>query len=138
MRKRISLTVVAALTAGVLTSVATGPAANAHKGVVSLTATNAGAIADTSGVPAGFYVAETLSNTGAAVAANFSTAGAGSVASAKSLGLLTKDTTSATAQTATMLTSGTLSLYYLANAATVTALTANRGPLIVSISWAII
>ncbi len=128
IRKRISLTVVAALTAGVLTSVATGPAANAHKGVVSLTATNAGAIADTSGVPAGFYVAETLSNTGAAVAATFSTAGAGPVASARSLGLLTKDTTSATAQTATMLTSGTLSLYWLViNTATTVALTATGG-----------
>jgi len=128
MRKRISLTVVAALTAGVLTSVATGPAANAHMGIVnSTTATNAPTANMSSGVPSGFYVAESLSTSGAAVAANFSTAGAGSVASAKSLGLLTKDTTSATAQTATMLTSGTLSLYYLANSATVTALTATGG-----------
>jgi prepilin-type processing-associated H-X9-DG protein len=128
MRKRISLTVVAALTAGVLTSVATGPAANAHMGIVnSTTATNAPTANMSSGVPTGFYVAESLSTSGAAVAANFSTAGAGSVASAKSLGLLTKDATSATAQTATMLTSGTLSLYYLANTATVTALTATGG-----------
>jgi len=129
MRKRISLTVVAALTAGVLTSVATGPAANAHMGIVnSTTATNAPTAAASSGVPSGLYVAESLSTSGAAVAANFSTAGAGSVASAKSLGLLTKDTTSATAQTATMLTSGTLSLYWLIlNSGTTVALTATSG-----------
>jgi hypothetical protein len=129
IRKRISLTVVAALTAGVLTSVATSPTANAHTGVVGTSATNAAAIAGSSGIPGELYVAQTLSNSGSAVAANFSTAGAGPVASARSLGLLAKSATSGVAQTATMLTSGTLSLYWLPDlsTATVTALTATGG-----------
>jgi len=129
LRKRISLTVVAALTAGVLTSVATSPTANAHTGVVGTSATNAAAIAGSSGIPGELYVAQTLSSSGSAVAANFSTAGAGPVASARSLGLLAKSATSGVAQTATMLTSGTLSLYWLPDlsTATVTALTATGG-----------
>jgi len=133
IRKRISLTVVAALTAGVLTSVATAPAVNAHKGIVSsdtAVAQNAATVAEvTAKVPSGFYVAETLSNSGAAVAANFSTAGAAPVSSARSLGLLAKDASSGVAQTATMLTSGTLSLYWLitTSAGTAVALTATGG-----------
>jgi len=134
MRKRISLTVVAALTAGVLTSVATGPAANAHTGIVGLSGAagviNAPAAAALNGAPRGLYVAETLSSTGAAVLADFSDAttlaSQTSVANARSLGLLTKSATTSTAQTATMLTSGVLSLYYITTA-TVTALTATGG-----------
>jgi hypothetical protein len=127
IRKRISLTVVAALTAGVLTSVATGPAANAHIGIVGSGAGfNAPAMDSNAGVPAGLYVAEKTSTSGAAIPANFSTAGAGPVQGAASLGLLAKSATTSTAQTATMLSGGTLSLYYL-TAATVTALTATGG-----------
>jgi prepilin-type processing-associated H-X9-DG protein len=133
IRKRISLTVVAALSAGLLTSVATAPAVNAHKGIVSsdtAVAQNAATVAEvTAKVPSGFYVAETLSNSGAAVAANFSTVGAAPVSSARSLGLLAKDASSGVAQTATMLTSGTLSLYWLitTSAGTAVALTATGG-----------
>jgi len=129
LRKRISLSVVVALTAGVLTSVTAGSTANAHSGIVGTAATNAAAIAGASGIPGELYVAQTLSTSGSAVAANFSTAGAGPVASARSLGLLAKSATSGTAQTATMLTSGTLSLYWLPDlsTATVTALTATGG-----------
>jgi len=126
LRKRISLTVVAALTAGVLTSVVSSPAANAHSGIVGTGSSlvNAVAVAPSSNVPQGLYVAERTSTTGAAIVGN----GEGVLVhqAARSLGLLAKSATTSTAQTATMLTSGTLSLYYN-TAATVTALTATGG-----------
>jgi len=113
------------LTAGVLTSVASSPTVNAHTGIVGTgAATNAVAIAPSSNVPQGLYVAERLSTSGAAIVGN----GAGVLVhqDARSLGLLAKSATTNTAQTATMLTSGTLSLYYN-TAATVTALVATGG-----------
>jgi len=126
IRKRISLTVVSALTAGVLTTVASSPTANAHSGIVGTGSSliNAVAVAPSSNIPQGLYVAERLSTTGAAIVGN----GEGTLVHqiARSLGLLAKSATTSTAQTATMLTSGTLSLYYN-TAATVTALTATGG-----------
>jgi len=122
MRKRISLTVVTALTTGVLTSVTTGPAANAHGTVVSTSATNVAA-AGTGQINNSMFVAVSLSNTGAAVTGN----GSGALVhdKAKSLGLLTKDSSSGTAQTATALTSAALSFY--ADASTALAFVASGG-----------
>jgi len=124
IRKRISLTVVAALTAGVLTSVASGPAANSHGGVVNSTnTTNAAAVA--AGLNTAMMTAEALSTTGAVVLGTDGIAGANIHSNARSLGLLAKDVSTSTAQTATMLTSGTLSLY--ANVATTIAVVASGG-----------
>ena len=123
MRKRISLTVVTALTTGVLTSVTTGPAANAHGGAVGTSVNNAVAVA--AGLNTALMTAEALSSTGAVVLGTEGTAGASIHSAARSLGLLAKDTTTSTAQTATMLTSGTLSLY--ANVATGVAAVASSG-----------
>ena len=102
LRKRISLTVVAALATGLL-SVAP---ANAHNTTVSTGATNTNANVGTT--DQSMFVATRLSTTGAAttVVGNTDAGNAGT-----SLGLLVKDATSGTAQTATMLTSGVLSLY---------------------------
>jgi hypothetical protein len=120
MRKRISLTVVTALTVGSLS--ATAPSANAHGGVVG-TSVAANAIAVASGLNTALMVAEITSQSGAAVVGN----GTGVLVhqSARSLGLLTKDTSTSTAQTATMLTSGVLSLY--ANIATAVSLISTGG-----------
>jgi len=105
--KRISLTLVTALTAGLLTSVAGTSVANAHGGSPSTSATNA--VYTTGQVNASLFVAESLSTTGDAVAGTVSNAIVS--VGAKSLGLLAKDTSSGIAQTATVLTSGKLSLY---------------------------
>ena len=124
LRKRISLTVVTALTAGVLTSVATAPVANAHNGTVSAT-TVTNALASTGTPNASLFVAEALSTSGDAV---IGVAANGPVivsAAAKSIGLLAKDTSSGIAQTATVLTSGKLSLY--ANISTDIAYVATSG-----------
>ena len=124
MRKRISLIVVTALTTGVLTSVTTGPAANAHGGAVGTgIANNAEAVAN--GVNTALMTAEKLSTTGAVVLGTDGVAGASIHTNARSLGLLAKDTTTSTAQTATMLASGTLSLY--ANVSTAVAAVASSG-----------
>ena len=102
LRKRIALTVVAALATGVL-SVAP---ANAHNTTVASSATNTNANIGTPNQS--MFVATRLSSTGAAttVVGNTDVGNAGT-----SLGLLVKDASSGTAQTATMLTSGVLSLY---------------------------
>ena len=120
MRKRISLTVVTALSVAGLS--ATAPSANAHGGVVGTTV-SANAIAVTAGLNTALMVAEKLSTTGAAIVGN----GSGVLVhqDARSLGLLTKDTSTSTAQTATMLTSGVLSLY--ANVATAISLVSSSG-----------
>ena len=123
MRKRISLIVVTALTTGVLTSVTTGPAANAHGGAVGTGVSNAAAGAN--GVNTALMTAEKLSTTGAVVLGNDGVAGASIHTNAASLGLLAKDTTTSTAQTATMLASGTLSLY--SNVSTAVAAVASSG-----------
>jgi hypothetical protein len=103
LRKRIALIVVTALTTGVLSSVA-----NAHSTIVSLTL--ADNTATTVGTPGGsLFMATELAPAGSAVVG--ATANGLPDAAAKSLGLLTKDATSGTAQTATMLVGGTLSFY---------------------------
>jgi hypothetical protein len=107
LRKRISLTVVTALTAGVLTSVAGTSVANAHGGSPSTSASNVNITTGT--VNASLFVAEKTSTTGAAVIGAVTTTQAN--IAALSLGLLAKDTSSGIAQTATVLTSGALSLY---------------------------
>ena len=105
LRKRIALTVVAALATGVL-SVAP---ANAHNTVVATTATNTSWVGV--GTPgASLLVATDLALDGIAVTAAYPGPTI-NTPSAQSLGLLTKDASSGTAQSATMLTGGTLSLY---------------------------
>jgi hypothetical protein len=117
-RKRLSLTLVAALVAGVLTSVSTGTVANAHGGVVSTSVSNAAATTGT--VNANLFVAEKQSATGIAQAGRLdsqandtTTTGDGQSIhqAALSRGLLAKDTSTGINQTATVLTSGALSLY---------------------------
>ena len=104
LRKRISLVAVTALTAGVL-SVVASPAANANIAANSpesqATFTNDN-----------LNVAVIASTTGAAIS-NGTTANLN-----KSLGLIYKDASSTTAQSATMLASGALALYTLGSATT--------------------
>jgi len=107
LRKRISLVAVTALTAGVL-SVVAAPVANANIAgttsvVASTDAVNVAVGSNTTG-------AAILAMTGADVPANL----------AKSLGLVYKDASSTTAQTATVLNTGTLVLYTLNNVASAT------------------
>ena len=110
IRKRIALVAVSALTAGVISAVTVVPA-------------NAGIQASTNATASesAFNVAVGANNTGAVVL-NAGEAGY------KSLGLLDKDASSTTAQTATMLSTGSLVLYMGAAAtATHTAFTASGG-----------
>jgi len=100
LRKRISLVAVTALTAGVL-SVVAAPVANAN-------------IATLNPVPAAnnaVNVATGSNVTGAAVLEMKALLDAAGVNRARSVGLLFKDASSTTAQTATMLSTGTLVLY---------------------------
>ena len=113
IRKRIALVAVSALTAGVISAVTAVPANAGIQGSTNATPT------DTT-----FNVALPANNTGAA------TLGNGVVADMKSLGLLDKDASSTTAQTATMLSTGALVLYMgapSAGAATSVAFTASGG-----------
>jgi len=108
-RKRISLTLVTALTAGVLTSVSASTVANAHGGSPGTGATNVRA---STGTPNGsLFVAESLGTAGAGVVGVITNGPYVVSEAAKSLGLLAKDTSSGTAQTATVLTGGVLALY---------------------------
>ena len=131
MRKRISLTVVTALTAGVLSAVATSPVANAHGGVVSVDVSNA-LITNTNNTT--LVTAEKLSTTGAAVVGNAATNFHSG--NARSLGLLAKSTSSGVAQTATALTGAQLSLYAPVTATTV-AFVASSGSFSVSSGQAV-
>ena len=103
IRKRIALVAVSALTAGVISAVTVMPA---NAGIQALT--------NAAGSDTTFNVAVGTNNTGAAVIA-------GGVSAMKSLGLLYKDASSTTAQTATMLSSGALVLYMGATSGTATA-----------------
>jgi hypothetical protein len=103
LRKRIALTVVAALATAVLSVVP----ANAHNTTISTTATNTAANVGT--INKSMFVAVKTSTTGLATTVNGNN-DTGAVAGT-SLGILTKDASSGTAQTATMLVSGVLSLY---------------------------
>jgi hypothetical protein len=113
LRKRISLVAVTALTAGLL-SVVASPAANANI-AAGTPASQAVATADN------LNVAVIPSTTGAAV----TPAPQLNAATNKSLGLIYKDASSTTAQTATMLGTGALSLY--TKAATIVSLVASGG-----------
>jgi len=109
LRKRVSLTVVTALVAGVLTSVASGPVANAHGGAPGTSAPNVAASTGTA--DASLMVAELNSTSGSAALGTATTGTETPDIDAKSLGLLAKDTSSGVAQTATVLTGGAMSLY---------------------------
>jgi len=113
LRKRISLVAVTALTAGVL-SVVSAPVANAN----IIGSTNAAAEADKLNVAVN-------STTGAAVVALTATNSVQNAA--RSTGLLYKDASSTTAQTATVLTTGTVVMYTLGTASTATGFTATGG-----------
>ena len=112
LRKRISLVAVTALTAGVL-SVVAAPVASANIAAGTVTS-QATFTADS------LNVAVIPSTTGAAVS-NGTTAN-----SNLSLGIIYKDASSTTAQSATMLGTGALALYTTANS-TVTSITASGG-----------
>jgi len=113
IRKRVSLALVTALTAGVLTSVTFSPVANAHGGAPGTSATNKASFGYST-VDASLIVAEQTSTSGAAVIGNIPTSsGTTPNVAARSLGLLAKDTSSGVAQTATVLVSGALSMYAL-------------------------
>jgi hypothetical protein len=113
LRKRISLVAVTALTAGVLSVVAV-PSANANIAAGTVTS-QAVATADS------LNVAVIASTTGAAVTPALQL----NAATNKSLGLIYKDASSTTAQSATMLATGALSLY--TKAATIVSLVASGG-----------
>ena len=119
LRKRIAQVAITALTAGVL-SVATSPVASAdHPAVGEYNAAITGV-----GTPnASMFVATQSNTTGAAVTSATDVVTASG--NFKSLGLLAKDTTSGTAQTATVLTSGKLVFY--ANVTSTAAFTATGG-----------
>jgi hypothetical protein len=112
LRKRISLVAVTALTAGVL-SVVAAPVASANIAAGTVTS-QATFTADS------LNVAVIPTTTGAAVS-NGTTAN-----SNLSLGVIYKDASSTTAQSATMLGTGALALYTTANS-TVTSITASGG-----------
>jgi hypothetical protein len=102
LRKRIALTATTALFAGMLSFVAT-PSANAAAGDTNLFLS--------SGVAnSGLYVATQSSTTGAGIV-DSATLTASTGTSARSLGLFSKDASTGTAQTATVLSGGKLSLY---------------------------
>jgi len=111
IRKRISLVAVTALTAGLISAVV-APVANANI-AAGTPASQADYTSDT------FNVAVIPSTTGAAITA------AGAATNQKSLGLVYKDASSTTAQTATMLATGALALY--TKAATIVSFVASGG-----------
>ena len=102
LRKRISLTATTALFAGMLSFIA-APSASAAAGDTNLKFT--------SGVAgSGLYLATQASTTGAGIV-DSATLTASTGTSARSLGLLAHDGSTGTAQTATVLAGGALSLY---------------------------
>ena len=102
LRKRISLTATTALFAGMLSFVA-APSASAAAGDTNLLIAN-------QVVNAHLLVATQASTTGASIVSS-ATDTASAAVTARSLGLLSKDDSTATAQTATVLAGGALSLY---------------------------
>jgi hypothetical protein len=125
LRKRIALTATTALFAGML-SVASAPVANANASHPAVGSSNATAVLSGANLNASMYTA-TATNTGGAavVAVDTAAIGASREGLARSTGLLAKDSSSSTAQTATLLTSGRLSLY--APVSTDVAFTASAG-----------
>ena len=109
IRKRIALVAVSALTVGVISAVTAVPS---NAGIQS--STNAAA------ADGNFNVAVGDNNTGAVVVN-------GAPTSLRSLGLLDQDASSTTAQTATMLSTGSLVFYFGGSAATSSAMVASGG-----------
>jgi hypothetical protein len=107
IRKRVALIASAALFAGML-SVASAPVASANVAVGG--SANAEIALNSDSVDAALYVATKANTTGAHLIASTSTTAVAND-SPLSVGLLYHNTTSGTAQTATMLTGGKLSLY---------------------------
>jgi len=125
LRKRIALTATTALFAGML-SVASAPVANANASHPAVGSGNATAVLSGANLNASMYTATNTNTGGAAVVAVDTAAiGASREGLARSTGLLAKDSSSSTAQTATLLTSGRLSLY--APVSTDVAFTASAG-----------
>jgi len=118
LRKRIALSAIAALTAGML-SFASAPVASAHG------AAGAANVSADDGTDNGSLFVATLASTGASANAHSATAIASGHVAATSKGLLVKDSSSGTAQTATALTGAVLSFY--APVTTTAALTASGG-----------
>jgi len=113
LRKRIAITATSALVAGVLSAVVSAPVASANHpapGSANALATIGGQ-AGRSGDVGSLFVGTVSNTTGAATVSTTSGASSGISGNAKSLGLLAKDTSSGTAQTATVLAGGKLSLY---------------------------
>jgi len=123
LRKRISLTVTTALFAGFLTVVSAPVSSASHSAAGSTTNTNSA----NGTINGSLFVATVASSTtGGAVTTSYtSTAVAVSNTASTSKGLLAKDTSSGTAQTATVLVGGQLSLY--ARVSTAAAFTATGG-----------
>jgi hypothetical protein len=118
LRKRIALTATSALFAGMLSVVVTPTVASAAVGDANFAA-NAGTLNGS------LIVATQDSSAVAGVAHDGTSVSAGNFAAARSKGILVKDSTSGTAQTATLLAGGQLSLY--AQVSTTTAFTATAG-----------
>jgi hypothetical protein len=114
LRKRIALTATTALFAGML-SVASSPVASAHSAVGGVnTLTTVGGIAgDSTGSSGALFTAIATNTTSAAVASVTAATGACSYADDLGLskGILSKDSSSGVAQSATVLAGGSLSLY---------------------------
>jgi len=111
LRKRIALTATTALFAGMLT-VASAPVASANHPAVG--SDNQALTGTTIGVPSSYLFVATRSNSGAAATVTATNTAVTTIEDAAlSKGLLYKDTSSGTAQSATVLAGGTLSLYAL-------------------------
>ena len=122
LRKRLSLVVISTLTAGML-SVASAPVATAHSFV-----DDTNIVANLGTANGSLFVATKLTTTGTVVAPGTGVGGAANIGvGATSRGLLAKDTSSGTAQTATVLAGAVLSLY--ASVSTATAFTVTGGTL---------
>jgi hypothetical protein len=122
IRKRISLVAITALTAGVL-SVATAPVASAHT-----FAGDTNRAANTGTLNGSLFTATAATSTGTVTAPGVGVSGATNIGdNSTSRGLLAKDTSSGTAQTATVLAGGVLSLY--AQVSTAAAFTVSGGTL---------
>jgi len=115
LRKRLSLVVISALTAGTL-SVASAPVASAHGIAIASNATNIVATQGT--VNGSLYVAMKSTTTTTTVVPGATGTAAGIGVDATSRGLLAKDSSSGTAQTATALAGAVLSFYASVNTAT--------------------
>jgi hypothetical protein len=111
LRKRIALTATTALFAGML-SVATAPVSQSAVPHVAVGGSNDNAALGAQSGNTSLYVATAANTGGAAVVATVANTTLANISAlARSTGLLNKDTSTGTAQTATMLAGSTLSLY---------------------------